>query len=862
MSPPQMAAALLNKAAAAAPPQSTRPARPRLVALSALAHFFQLARTLVLPALAWLMLVAAPLAALAATDETTPAPRQAASDAMLDVGNPGQQSVLLTHHFDVMEDASAQLRLDDVRSSALAGKFVRDTGAGEALSFGYTPSAYWLRLRLRNDSDAEVEKMLSIGYGLISDIRLYQPGVNGYYQETRTGLLYPFAGRPYPSRIFVFPLKLMPHAQQTLYFRVQSNIAILVPAKLWSKAAFYDNERNEYMVQTCYFGMVIAMVLFNLLLALLLRETIYMRYILYMSCMALAIGCENGLTTQYLWPNAPVWAEMAADTLSTFALCGMLMFTREMLTTKTSHPKIDLLLRILIGMQALTLLAVLISFVDCAKYATQAAEISGMTILLVGIYCAIRRQRSAWFFLAAFTPFIIGGMLTSLRTEGSLPSNFLTANGVQIGSALEMLLLAFALADRFNNIMKGREQAQKQALAAQQSLLENLQSSERMLEKRIYERTSDLATSVANLAQVNEELQQAWLATESSRQQLEQARAQSTKAMEDLRSFEPRLLQSEKMAALGQLVTGIANEINVPLRMVKANGKHIGAAMHKVFQNLPTLFRILTGAQMALFLQMIRHGGKPESMPGPSDTRKISQQLQQAGTPNARHAARMLIDLNVQSSLPDFIPLMQHPQSELIIDTAYQAAVVIHGTEKINTAVDQVSKIVFALKSFSHFDMLETKIESDLPDGMETILTIHQNQFKHGITLVRDFQPIPRVACLPGELNQVWNNLIQNALDAMPNHGTLTVGMAHIGDEVVVSVTDTGCGIEARHIGRIFEAFYTTKGNSRNNGLGLCIVRKIIDKHGGKILVESEPGQGSCFRVHLPCSRLKQGQER
>lgn len=809
-------------------------------------------RALCVPMLAWLLLALPPLAALAASAEPGIA-ASAMTNAVLDVGNPGQQWILLTHHFDVLEDPDARLSLDDVRGSAVASRFVRDTGAGEALSFGYTRSAYWLRLRLRNDSNAEVEKMLSIGYGLISDIRLYQPLANGDYQETRTGLAYPFASRPYPSRIFVFPLKLAPHAQQTLYFRVQSNIAILVPAKLWSKTAFHDNERNEYMVQTCYFGMVIAMLLFNLLLALLLRESIYVRYVLYMSGMALAIGCENGLTTQYLWPNLPVWAEMAADTLSTFALGGMLMFTREMLTTKTSHPKIDLLLRILIGMQALTLVAVVVSFADCAKYATLAAEISGMTILLVGIYCAIRRQRSAWFFLAAFAPFIIGGMLTSLRTDGTLPSNFLTANGVQIGSALEMLLLAFALADRFNNIMKGREEAQKQALEAQQRLLENLQSSERMLEKRIYERTSDLATSVANLAQANEELQQAWLATESSRQQLEQARAQSTRAMEDLRSFEPRLLQSEKMAALGQLVTGIANEINVPLRMVKANGKHIAGAMHKVFLNLPRLFKILSGEQMALFLQMIKHGGKPESMPGPSDTRKISQQLQLAGTPNARHAARMLIDLNVQSSLPAFIPLMQHPQSELIIDTAYQAAVVIHGTEKINTAVDQVSKIVLALKSFSHFDLLETKIESDLLEGIETILTIHQNQFKHGITLIRDYHPIPRVACLPGELNQVWNNLIQNALDAMPDKGTLTVGLEHIGDEVVVSVLDTGCGIEAQHIGRIFEAFYTTKGNSRNNGLGLCIVRKIVDKHGGSIQVESQPGMGSCFRVHLPC---------
>ena len=142
--------------------------------------------------------------------------------------------------------------------------------------------------------------------------------------------------------------------------------------------------------------------------------------------------------------------------------------------------------------------------------------------------------------------------------------------------------------------------------------------------------------------------------------------------------------------------------------------------------------------------------------------------------------------------------------------------------------------------------------EAMLQEGLETTLTIYQHQIRQGTELVCRYAEMPPLRCLPDELNQVWTNLIHNALQAMNNAGTLTVDLKRVGDEAVVSIGDTGSGIPEEIRGRIFEAFFTTKPMGEGSGLGLDIVKKIVDKHKGRIDVQSEVGVGSTFTVYLP----------
>lgn len=188
------------------------------------------------------------------------------------------------------------------------------------------------------------------------------------------------------------------------------------------------------------------------------------------------------------------------------------------------------------------------------------------------------------------------------------------------------------------------------------------------------------------------------------------------------------------------------------------------------------------------------------------------------------------------------MPLLKHPTADRILDIAYGVATIANNTENINLAVDRVAKTIFALKSFSRFGGLQVWTESDLAEGLETVLTIYQNQIKHATELVREIEPTPPVRCLPDEINQVWTNLIHNALQATDHKGTLTIGLRREGENALVSISDTGCGIPPELCERIFQPFFTTEAAGEGTGLGLDIVRKIVEKHARKLLWKAKLG--------------------
>jgi len=155
------------------------------------------------------------------------------------------------------------------------------------------------------------------------------------------------------------------------------------------------------------------------------------------------------------------------------------------------------------------------------------------------------------------------------------------------------------------------------------------------------------------------------------------------------------------------------------------------------------------------------------------------------------------------------------------------------------------------LKSYAHFDSKQEKVQANLHDGIETVLTLYQNQLKHGIEVVKNYGNLPKIVCYPDELNQVWTNLIHNALQAMDYKGMLTIETQQHEANIVLKFTDNGTGIPPEVITKIFQPFFTTKSAGEGSGLGLDIVRKIVEKHEGTIAVESVPGQ-TTFTVSLP----------
>jgi len=328
-----------------------------------------------------------------------------------------------------------------------------------------------------------------------------------------------------------------------------------------------------------------------------------------------------------------------------------------------------------------------------------------------------------------------------------------------------------------------------------------------------------------------------------------------SETLEHLKTTQQELIQSEKMAALGQLIAGIAHEVNTPIGAIRASiGNIIDALKHSLAQ-LPQLLQQLTPEQQERFFALIHKTFEPRPQLTSREERKhkraLIQELETYELEHAEDIADTLVDMGVYKHIASFAALLKMPNSTTTLKIAYEFSTLQVNSQNIELAVDRASKIVFALKSYAHQDSSGQKVKARLVDGLQVVLTLYHNQLKNNITLLTHYQQLPAMLCYPDELNQVWTNLIHNALQAMNNQGTLEINVFQEGQQAVVQITDSGCGIAPEIQKRIFEPFFTTKGAGEGSGLGLDIVRKIIQKHQGTIDVDSQPGKTS-FRVSLP----------
>ncbi len=419
-----------------------------------------------------------------------------AEDNVLDVSSPNQSPISLTEYLAVLEDSTTALTLADLQLPENSRRFQTNLSPSEALNYGHSSSAYWLRLQLRNSSDKPIERMLEISDALLSNVDFYAPNFDNVYSHIQTGLSQPFATRPYKNRYFVFPIQLPANSMQPFYLRIRTVTPVHIPAKLWTTQDFRIHERNDYQVQALYFGMAATMVLFNLLLSLLLRDVIYLLYTNSCFFIALSVAGSNGLFKEFLFPDSTFWVDRTVPILGGLFAITFLFFMRSMLNTKVVIPAIDRIIKTFIIFYLLILFA--LTVVQLHIPAIPLATIFLLTPFLLFIACltcVLKKQRNAYIFSFAFFVFIIGMATHMLRNFSVLPANTFTTHAIQIGSAVEMILMAIALADRYKTIRLEKENMQ-------QLLVETLQSSEQMLEAKVRERTNELRITSEKLEQL------------------------------------------------------------------------------------------------------------------------------------------------------------------------------------------------------------------------------------------------------------------------------------------------------------------------------------------------------------------------
>jgi C4-dicarboxylate-specific signal transduction histidine kinase len=312
-------------------------------------------------------------------------------------------------------------------------------------------------------------------------------------------------------------------------------------------------------------------------------------------------------------------------------------------------------------------------------------------------------------------------------------------------------------------------------LRAEQALLHSRDE----LEQKVLERTVDLQTANALLQ-----------AEKTSQAEL----------IKQLATAHSQLLQSEKMASIGQLAAGVAHEINNPVAYVNSN-------------------LTILQTYVADLLKMLSTYEQDEGELTTATQEKLAQMKQKIEVDFIRNDIGKLMSESIQG-------------------------------------LQQVRRIVLDLKDFSHVGESE-KRWTNIERGLDSTLNVVWNELKYKAEVIKAYGNIPEIECIPSQINQVFMNLLMNAVQAIEEHGVITIRTGQEGENIWLEVEDTGKGIEPQNMNRIFDPFFTTKPVGKGTGLGLSVSYNIVQKHGGKIELRSEQGKGTAFKVTLPRQGLK-----
>ncbi|WP_175922720.1 histidine kinase [Burkholderia latens] len=325
------------------------------------------------------------------------------------------------------------------------------------------------------------------------------------------------------------------------------------------------------------------------------------------------------------------------------------------------------------------------------------------------------------------------------------------------------------------------------------------------LERLVRLRTAELETALRRYEQTTAMLQRTRedMATEiderrAAQARLEQEKDEQRRLLRELEETHVQLLQSEKLASIGQLAAGVAHEINNPIGFISANLNTLGTWVR-------TLLDVIAAHEAAL----------PQL-----DSRTRDPLIAMRGAADLDYVRDEIVTL---------------------IDESIDGAV-------------RVRRIVQDLRDFSRPGSGEWSV-ADVHAGLDSTLNVVHNELKYKADVVREYGDVPRVECLPSQLNQVFMNLLVNAAHAIPARGAITIRTSSDGEHVSIAISDTGTGMTPDIMRRIFDPFFTTKPVGQGTGLGLSVSHGIVERHRGTIDVTSEPGRGTTFCVRLPIRR-------
>jgi signal transduction histidine kinase len=661
-----------------------------------------------------------------------------------------------------------------------ARNLVFKQSSDESLNFGISNSTYWIKFSIVNQSASD-SLFLEIDYPMLETLELFCSTDSSVIGTFKRYDVYKHRAINYHN--IVFPIALRNGERKEYMIELRGKEQIVFPLILSDEKTFLSSSLLKEILTGIHIGILLVMILYNLFVYASIRERSYLYYVFYILFIGLTQTTITGYTFKYLWPSHPHFNHISIVIFPALAGTFAILFMTNFLQTKEKAPKLH---KWRTSFMIIYTIAVVcrLSGLDSISY--RLIDVTGLSASVYGLFISGKLTaqgfRPAKFFLVAWSIFLAGVILFVLRNVNVLPYSIFTNYTMQAGTAILVVLLSIALADKINILKKEKEASQAEALAASLENERIIREQNVVLEQKVEERTTSLKETNAEL----------------------------NVTLKKLKDAQSQLVDAEKMASLGQLTAGIAHEINNPINFVSSNIRPLKRDVDDILQLLATYDDLQE-------LQTVE---------------EVRQKL--------KVADKMKKDIDLDYVKEELDSLLK-------------------GMEE---GANRTVEIVRGLKVFSRVDEADLKF-ANINEGIQSTLIILNNQMGSRMKLVKDLGNISDIECYAGKLNQVFMNILSNAIYAVNENAHIEPPTIWIktwmpdDDHVSISMRDSGPGIPPEIKYKIFEPFFTTKDVGKGTGLGLSIVMQIIETHKGKIDVISEPGKGTEFIMTLPKLHIK-----
>jgi two-component system NtrC family sensor kinase len=644
----------------------------------------------------------------------------------------------------------------------------------------YSKSVTWLRFILKNRTGQPLVPV-TIGKSIIDEFDIYFKEPLSHTKDATIFRIKHLSSKDpiYHSNLLtqsitLINLPIAPDSTITFFARIKSNAAAVIPLEVHSSDQFLQKRGIDNMINGAVFGIFLIMVLYNLMLFIAVDDLSYLYYVIYIIFLGTTQSLTLGLGSNLLPNNIAMLNTYVIPILRVCFGFSLLLFVGEFLQLKQNLKQYYKPYLILYALYTLPLLAIFIGWIHMAYILiTFAIAVVSIALLYIGIYLYFKGFKPAKFFMIGWGLSLLAILVAIARNNGFVPYNYFTLN-INIYSAVtELILFSVALADKINFYRRQNAQSQLAALTIAKENERLITEQNIFLENKVKERTQELIQTNQNLSV----------------------------SLDNLQSAQMQLIETEKMASLGQLTAGVAHEINNPINFVSSNIKPLRL-------DFDELFALLNKYDKA------------------------------ANTPDS---PELLTQANIYKQK---------------IDADFVKSEILTLLDGIEEGASRTAEIVQSLRTFSRMDEL-VLTPANINSAILGTLIILRSSIPYYIEIKPVLEKLEPLNCYAGKINQALLNLINNSIQAIKakethNDESITIYTRDFEDHIAIEITDTGTGMTNEVKQRIFEPFFTTKNVGEGTGLGLSIVFGIIEKHNGTIQVESTPGKGTTFIITLP----------